>query len=294
MQTLDTLKAQAATLPESVRANALKLIDVMGTPVEGIGDEPTPWKPPFLRLVQGTTDRGSIPKGTGIGEFVLGEEKLEQPLHFVPIRIWDSRQYWDPDQTSNKILCSSPDAKVGYAFGECKTCPHAVWKEGEGSDCGKGKNVIAITSDLSRIFTVGFYKSNFKIGTELEGYLKKAAVNTYARTYGLSSATNSTAKAVENYKIEVLDDKARRTPEEHLPFLRELFTMVSADRKSNLDVFYENMARKRDLQALAVNAAPTLENSTVTTVEPAEATVTEVKATVNKGAVNSMAKGYTV
>lgn len=293
MQNLDNLKAQAELLPDAVKSNALKLIELMATPVEGIGDTPTSWKPPYLRLVQGTTDRGSIPRGTGIGDFVLGEEKLEKPLPFIPIRTWDSRQYWDPDQTSNKILCSSPDAKAGYAFGECRTCPHSVWKEGEGSDCGKGKNIIAIDSTLSKIFTVNFYKSNFKVGNELETIMKKAAVNAYARTYGLSSATNGTAKNVENFKIEVLDDKNRRTPEAYLPFLKELFNMVSVDRKMNLDSFYENLAKKQSVAALS---APDSTLSIGTNTGTAASTdATEIKVQPEATQVNTkMAKGYSV
>jgi hypothetical protein len=295
MQNFDNLKAQAESLPETVRQNALALIEVMGTPVEGIGDNPTPWRPPYLRLVQGTTDRGSIPKGTGIGEFVLGEEKLERPFPFIPVRIWDSRQYWDPDQTSSKILCSSPDAKTGFMFGECRTCPYSQWVDGEGSACGKGKNIIAISSDLSRIFTVSFFKSNFKVGNELETLMKKAAVHTYARTYGLNSGTSTTAKNVENFKIEVLGDKERRTPEAHLPFLKELFNMTSADRKMNLDTFYENLAKKREQAAL--------NGTTITAIThapaPAEEKVvvsdaTEIKTVAAPDKISPMAKSYSV
>jgi hypothetical protein len=281
MDNLDDLKAMAANLPDDVRENALTLLEEMGTPVEGIGDDPTPWRPNFLRLVQGTTDRGSLPKGTSIGDFVLGERKIEQPLKFIPIRIWDARQYWDPDQTNNKMLCWSPDAKFGHIGRECKGCPHAEWKEGVGNDCGKTKSVLALASDFSAIFTIQFSKSNFKIGTELEGLMKRAAVAPYNRTYGLRSATSTTAKNVENYKIEVLDEKLRRTPAENIPFLKELFNRASVDRKAMLESFYEVATAKRDALALAAPKEETnLQLETTLVVETAPA------------AVSSAAKNY--
>lgn len=285
MQNLDKLKALANELPDTVKANALALIEEMGTVVEGIGDEQVAWRPGYLRLVQGTTDRSTIPKGTGIGEFVLGEKKVEQPLHFIPLRIWDARQMWDPDQTSNKILCWSPDSKLGSVYGDCRTCKYKDWVEGQGSDCGKTKTTIVIDSTLSRVFTITFGKSNFKVGSELEGAMKKAAVPTYQRTYGLTSATNSTAKNVENFKLEILDDKLRKTPDSYYAFLKELFDLISSDRKAMLDTFYENAKIRKEQLALSGNApAAALEDSSSSTVS----------VEVNDAAVSEMAKGYVV
>jgi hypothetical protein len=288
MQNFENLISVAQNIPGKLKDNALTLIEQMSAVIEGIGDEPVVWKPSFLRLVQGTTDRGSIPKGTGIGEFVLGEEKVEQPLHFIPIRLWDARQYWDPDQTSNKMLCWSPDAKLGSMFGDCKDCQHSKWVDGEGQDCGKIKTAMVISSDMSKVFTIQFGKSNYKVGTELEGLLKKAGVPPYYRTFGLVSATSSTAKNVENYKIEVLDDKLRKTPEHLLPFLKELFNMINSDRKASLDQFYENTRHRQEQLALSGNSPIQIGNKSSSEV-PAD-----IPAVVNTAAVSDMALGYKV
>jgi hypothetical protein len=290
MQNFENLISIAQNIPGKLKDNALTLIEQMSSVIEGIGDEPVSWKPSFLRLVQGTTDRGSIPKGTGIGEFVLGEEKVEQPLHFIPIRLWDARQYWDPDQTNNRMLCWSPDAKLGSMFGECGICPHAKWVDGEGQDCGKLKTAMVISSDLSKVFTIQFGKSNYKVGSELEGLLKKASVPPYHRMYGLVSATSSTAKNVENFKIEVLDDKLRKTPDAILPFLKELFTMINSDRKASVDLFYENTRRRQEQLALSGNAPAQIGNSSSTE----SSTSAEIPAVVNKAAVSTEAKKYDV
>ena len=174
-------------------------------------------------------------------------------------------------------------------FGDCKTCKHSEWVDGEGAACGKLKTALVISSDLSKVFTINFAKSNYKVGMELEGLLKKASSFPYTRVYGLASTTSSTAKNVEIFKIEVLEDKLRKTPEEYLPFLKDLFGIVSTDRKAMLDVFYENSKKRQAQLSLSGNAPLALETSSeaasgesVVTVEP------------SKESVSSMAKGYVV
>lgn len=259
MMDTTTLIAAAEGLPPELKANALALVETMSALVEGIGDEGMAWKPPFLRLVQGTTDRGSIPKGTGIGDFVLGESKLDKPLEFIPLRLWTARQYWNPDQTKSNMLCWSPDALLGYVGTECKTCPFQVWKEdaeGKGSaECGKVLGLLAITSDLSRVFTVNFAKSSYTAGMELQSAMKKAGVTSYLRQYGLNAVTSPKAKAIEIFKVEVLDDKKRRTPAEVVPFLKALFDIATADRKASIEAFYTD-ARARAASGITLLAAP--------------------------------------
>lgn len=287
MENIQALESKVKDLPKEYQKAAAALVTEMNTPIEGIGDDPVPWKPGFLRLVQGTTDRGSIPKGAGIGDMVIGEEKLEQPLKFIPIRIWDSRQYWDPDQNNNRMLCWSPDAKLGMIGKECRTCPYAEWKEGEGAACNKNKTVLAISADLSRIFTLTFAKSNYKVGTELEGAMKKAGVSSYNRIYGLKTMTSPTVKNLEMFKLEVLDETARRTPAEILSFLKELFDMVSADRKATVEAFYKNVNAKIERLALEGKQEP------LALAASAAAPDTQI-AVEKSNEVSSMAKSYTL
>ena len=282
---LDSLDPKA--VGEEVMANAQNLLNEMGTTIDGIGDDPVEWRPPFLRLVQGTSDRGSLPKGAAIGDFVIGEKKLEQPHKFIPIRLWDSRQRWDPDQTNNKVLCRSMDAKVGSFGQECRTCPYQVWKDGEGTECTKSKTGLFMSADLSRLYMIQFSKSNYKIGMELEQLMKRAAVLPYFRTYGLTSATSSTAKNVENFKIEVLDEKLRRTPETIIPFLKALFDQIGKDRRAALELFYENAARNKKLALEEGTAVPALEG-------PASDSGGSVKVEVETSSVSPMAKSYSV
>lgn len=284
---LEKLKAIAEKLPKEYKDNAVSLLERMEEVVEGIGDEPVRWKPSMLKLVQGTTDRGSIPKGTAIGEFVLGEAKVEQPLKYIPLRIWEGRQYWSPDQNENKLLCSSPDGKLGYIGSYCNQCPHAKFdEEARKSDCGKTQNVIAILPDLSDIFIVGFAKTNYKVGLELKTAATKAKVALYRRVYALTSETNKQYKNVENYAFETLDDTAKVVPDVLLEFLKELFEVISQDRKDSVDKFHETvLARKAAAPALQ---APAEDSNTVL--------LTDESGTESSGesTVSDLAKNYQV
>src|SRR5579859_5435468 len=200
---LDSLKELAVNLPESHKQNALDLLERMEAVVEGIGDEPIRWRAPMLRMLQATSDRSKLPKGVGAGDFLIGEEKVDQPLKGIVLTIYNTRQYWSPDKDEAKMLCSSPDAKVGYIGLDCAKCPHGKFdEEARKSDCGKVKQALMIDADFKEIFFVNFAKTNYAVGTELEGYLKKAGVAPYRRIYNLSSKTNAKYKNVEQFVVE--------------------------------------------------------------------------------------------
>lgn len=259
MNDLTSVKTALNSLTGDLKANAEALLARMEEVVEGIGDEPIRWKAPTLRLVQGTTDRTTLPRGATIGDFVLGEVKLEKPLSVIVLMIHDGRQYWSPDQTENKMLCSSPDAKLGYIGNNCRDCQHSTWVEGEGSDCGKIKQALCITSDLTEVFWVNFAKTNYQVGMELTNLMKKAMVSPYKRVYELSSQTNAKNKNVENLAVRPAAVKA--TSAEALPFVEALFKVAQAERVESVKKFYEFVQTRTDK-----NSAPKLGNDTADTV----------------------------
>jgi hypothetical protein len=281
------VKTEAEKLGKGFKEAALDLLARMEEVVEGIGDEPVRWKPPMIKLVQATTDRSSIPKGTGVGDFILGESKVEQPLKFIPLRIWEGRQFWSPDPNESKLLCSSPDAKLGYMGAYCNQCPHSKFnEETRKSECSKTQNVLAITPDLSQVFIVTFSKTNYQTGLELKSAATKAGVALYRRTYALVSRTNKTYKNVENFGLEVLDEKERNTPAELIPFLKEMFDAVGEDRKATVDKFHELiLSRKNSGAALP---APEQESNTVMLTNDSQAGGEETPA------VSDLAKNYQV
>lgn len=278
---LEKLKKIAEKHDKDYREKATALLTRMSEVVEGIGDEPILWKPSPLKLVQATTDRGSIPKGALPGDFVIGETKIERPMKFIPLRIWEGRQMWSPDQNESKLLCSSIDAKIGYKGVYCNQCPHSRFDEvARKSECGKTHNMIAIAPDLSDIFTVTFAKTNFATGGALKTAATKAGVPLYRRVYGLNSETNKKYKNVENYALELLGPEERQVPEAALGFLKELFDVITVDRKETVEKFHEYaLSHKEDTEAL-----PAPEDGTTVLLEGGDEPATE----------SSLSKNYAV
>lgn len=242
MKNLETIKQMAEKLPKNVQANALALLDLMGSAIEGIGDDPVEWKPELAKIIQATSDRSKLPRGAAIGSILVGEKVLDQPVKLIPIRMWNGRQYWSPDQNEAKILCSSPDAKIGYIGYTCSECPHSQWnKEENKSACNKIKQVAVITSDLSQLFILNFAKTNYTNGVEWESMMKKAGVQTFKRQYEIKTETHKQYKNVETIAITASTEK---TPEEYIDFLQAIFDRFSEDRTAFLETFHK-MAQDR-------------------------------------------------
>lgn len=263
MKNLDSLKAHLDAMPEDIKSNALDLMDRMTAIIEGIGDTPVEWRMPYLRLFQAMSSREGLPRGVAPGDLILGEQVVEAPMNFIPIRVYEKRQFWSPDLSEKKLLCQSPDAVLGQIGKLCKDCIHSQWVEGVGVDCNKVHTVVAVSADLKELFSIDFAKTQFKIGGEFKNTLKKAGVVPYARTYGLSSETSPTTKTVEQFKIEALAADKRRTPDALMPFLKALFESISEDRKDLLTAFYKSIEDRRAAGLLpnGVAGAPQIENT---------------------------------
>lgn len=247
----DKLYELAEELPESVKDNALELLSRMNTKIEGIGDTDVEWYPPLLKIVQGMSDRNKLPKGAMIGDVIIGERKMESPVKIIPIRVWEARQYWSPDQNEARMLCSSPDSQVGYLGFNCKSCPHSKYdEEAKRSDCSKLEVVMAMTEDLSELFVINFAKTNYAEGREFKSKLRKAMVPPYKRMYGLRSESSKQFKNVESIKIDVLEKDKQATDTKIQSFLVELFNQIGTDRKQMLDDFHK-MIKERQANGAA-------------------------------------------
>ena len=255
MQNLETLAALAEKLPAGVKANALALVERMGSVIEGIGDKPIPFRPDTLKLVQATSDRGKLPKGASIGSLVLGESVLGQPLKVIALRSWITRQYWNPDPEMAQMICNSPDGLVGYQYGECKVCPYSKFDATTNrSQCNKTLTYLVVTADLSSVFLINFSKTNYANGVDWQNLMRKAGVATYKRVYELGSETSKKSKNVECVKAEpVIGEKIEG---EVLAFVEELFNISSQDRKESLKGYYEIVDARKAAGNNAALAGP--------------------------------------
>lgn len=252
---LEKLTELAATLPAPYKDSAEGLIARMGNIIEGIGDAGVEWRAQTIRLVQGTSDVSKLPDGAKIGSILHGEDILEQGTPIIVLRSWDARQYWSPDQSEAKMLCSSPDAKLGYIGKECRSCEHSQYdEEAKSIDCNKIKVFMCATADLSEIFMMNFAKTGYKIGNDWQTMQKKAGVAPYRRVYGLKSSVGKQFKNVAAFEIETFDDEVKKTtPEVILPFVTELFNQVGVDRKEHVDGFHKMIFERKANPALQSN-----------------------------------------
>lgn len=276
--------ALASKLPKDYKANAESLVQRMGEEIEGIGDEPQVWRPNYLRIVQATSDRSKLPKGTAIGALILGEDVAEQPLNVIPLRMWRARQFWDPDHDANRQICYSPDAVEGL-LGKCRGCPHAKFNEELGkSDCGMVLNFLVAKADLSDIFYVQFAKTNYSNGKDWENTLKKAGVAPYRRVYSLETFTNASYKNVESMKASPVGE----TPKELNDLLFSMMRTFGEDRKAHIEDFRQMAAERREAGDLphASLDAPTADKQLE---HIPEETVTETEGSEGE---TSQAKGY--
>ncbi len=292
---LTKLTALAADLPDQYKEAASNLIARMGEVIEGIGDEPVKWRAGTVKLMQAVSDRAKAPKGAQIGDLILNETILNKPTKVIVLRSWDARQYWSPDQNETKMLCSSPDAELGYIGMQCRVCPHSKYdEEAKSIDCNKIKVFLVVTADLSDVFMVNFAKTGYKTGTEWQSTMKKAMVSPYRRIYGLSSETSKQFKNVETITIETYStDAEKNTPAELVPFVTELFNQVGGDRKEMLDNFHKIvLSRKSDPALLAQSSGGA--DSVVLIEDGTPATETEVKTEAAPKKQSASAKQYTV
>lgn len=283
MKNLEEIKLLAEKLPKEVKDNATALIERMGSVIEGIGDTPIEWRPEILKILQGTSDRAKYGKTTPIGALIVGEDVLEQPLDIIPIRSWKGRQYWSPDQTEAKMICSSPDAVTGYIGYACKECPHSQWVDGK-SECSTVVQAAVITADLSRFFIVNFSKTAYATGTDWLKTMAKQNVAPFKRMYAFTTETHKQYKNVEALVVTSHKPSDKKTPEEYYEFLQALFNRFTSDREEHLTAFTKMaLERKGRTDALLVghqNAEQAVLTDSSVTVEAAPAS--EGQATLSK------------
>ena len=243
MKNLENLSNLISSLPEDVRENAENLVQRMGEVIEGISDKPIEFRPPNLKVVQGTSDRSALPKGATIGSLVIGEEILETPYTVYPIMSWTSRQKWNPDPEISNLECQSPDGEVGFRYGSCKDCVYKDFdKENNKPQCNKTSTFLVLSADFKYLFQINFSKTNYANGQDWIKAMKTAGVSPYKRSYRLKTETSSKSKNVEILVAEAY--AGNKSSEEVLPFLTALYTQAAADRKTGPASFHEYIKNK--------------------------------------------------
>lgn len=263
MTNLNTVIDAANRLPDAMKANAMALIKDMTTERMGIGDRVIRWRPSLLRIVQGTTDTSAIDGDVKLGDIVFGNIPAGKKPRIMTLRSWDSRQMWDPDQNNARVVCSSPDGKTGWRFGDCRKCENSKFQDDKPALCRQQKTFLAVTEDLSEIIQIDLSRTQLKIGAEWEKKLSKMAVMPFQRVFELDVKRNEKNKNIFNLEPVRTDDY---TTAEVTEFLNTLFDFFVERRKEELKSFYDNLEAYKARKAESHHEE---ESSSAGTSEPA-------------------------
>lgn len=220
-----------ASLPETLRSKAEDMVSLMFSTIDGVGDTPQKWIPPYLRVVQATSDRSRLPKGATVGTLLIGDTIIDAPKRIIPIMIFGTKAYWNPDQTQSSMICRSPNGELGSTGQPCKTCVFGKFDKASGtkSACSSVHNALVVSEDLSEIFYVQFAKTAYAEGSNLKKMMQ-AAGGSYMRSYDLLTQTHPVYKNVENLTAR----PAQPTDKEIRPFLSVLYNHLKNDRNKYL------------------------------------------------------------
>lgn len=239
MSTLEAVISSANGISDEVlKGNALALIRAMTTERTSIGDKIIRWSPSQLRIVQGTTNTDNIDGKVTLGDIVLGSVPAANPLRVYILRSWDSRALWDQDLNRPNVICSSPDGKKGWKFGDCRSCENSKFQGEVPSLCRQQKTFLAITEDLTEIIRIDLSRTQLKIGAELEKRLSKMATMPFERVFELKSRRNEKNKNIYNLDPIRTDDYS---PAETTGFLNTVFDLFAERRREELTSFYSKM-----------------------------------------------------
>lgn len=238
--------AAEAIQDETLRTNALALLDRMGEVIEGVGDKPIHWHPSMLKLVQATTNTDTLPSCKP-GDFVLNNEVLKT-MDVIPLRIWTTRDLWPEDLGSDRRLCESPDGVTGWKYGDCRSCQFSQWNEETGKvPCTKSLKFLVIKADLSNIFLVNFSKTGYRGGMNFEKLVKSTKTHIYRRSYTVDTSRHPENKNVFLTNVSfAAPGSFTLTPDVEV-FLRELFSYSGESRRHQLEAFQAGAERRAAL-----------------------------------------------
>lgn len=232
--------AQALT-DEAQRANALALIAEMDEVQEGIGDNPIFWRPTPLKVTQAMTDEASVDGDYKSGDFIIGNKPVGKSMNVYVLRTFDSRAYFDEALENKRVVCSSPDAKDGWRYGDCRSCVYGKYVEGQKTPCRMQKSFWVISTDFRHVCRVDLSRTALNAGREWESRLRKLSGPLYRRQFELNSR-----KHEKHAKVNVLEAVRTDLSADDIQneFLKELFAFFAEWRKNELVSHRESVAER--------------------------------------------------
>lgn len=244
------LSALASAIPEeSLKENALGLLDRMVEVISGMGDRDITWQPTYVRIMQGTSDMSAVMAAEGatvnVGSIVIGNTAVKPGFRVIPIAFWQSRTLWDKSDDSNgRKLCSSPDAKTGWNHGDCKTCPFGIGGPDTMPDCNKEYAFLVMAGDFSDMYMIKYHKSLYRAGLDWSKEITQARVHPFKRFFELHSRSQEKKKTVKEIHAKLAGVTASEYSPEAMKFLEAIYKKQVTDRAQSLIAYKENVDRR--------------------------------------------------
>lgn len=236
------------------QANALQLLEDMQMEIVGIGDEPVRWRPSFVRVVQGTTDTSKIADKVSVGDIVWGDNARGSTAEVIPLSAYQGRQMWDPDPNKTVMICSSPDAKTGFRYGDCKKCAFSKFDEAaKKSACSANYTFYVLAPDFSSVGQVSFSKTSYANGSAWFKLLRRNGYP-YTNLFNLKTKKSTQHKNVSLLEAEGVAGKIKYGEGEEA-FVKTLFLFFHESREEFLKVWTEEHKNPQQ-------SAPALEGGT--------------------------------
>ena len=240
------LSSLASLIPETnLKENALNLLEQMNEVIEGVGDRPITWMPTMAKVIQGTTNVDSLQDGGAPitpGTLVFGNTTAANGKKVIPLNLWQSRSFWEKGDESSRKICNSPDAKLGWKYGECNKCDYSIGDVGSPPPCNKEYTFIALDADFSNIYMLRFHKMGYRGGMDWQKEITQSRTHPFKRIFELHGQSSEKRKTVKEIRAKLASGNcisAKEYSPEAMAFLEALYKRQVDDRSAFLAHFRE-------------------------------------------------------
>jgi hypothetical protein len=196
-------------LPDDLAENINGIFDRLSPVRKGIYAADTKLDMTELRVYQGTGTDPNRPSNCNPGQFYLtSKENVGPVFEGIVVLIWQGRTMWgEKDEASRVPVCQSMDRKMGSNYGECETCPHQPWKDGQKQLCSDDAGAFMLTKDLKELVLVRFPRTSEPAGRQLMKLVRKTRLP-WMKTYKITAEEKKDEKKRTRWfemRIEVGD-----------------------------------------------------------------------------------------
>lgn len=219
-------------LPEETRSSVSEIIKKTSGKKRGVYTDDTRPDFPELRLFHGSGNDPNKPENVIPGHFYLNtKENIGAKFVGAVIAIWAGRTMWGDREggDSGMPICQSMNRVIGSTYGECKTCPHRPWRDGEKQKCGDDVVAFMLTQDMKELVLVRFNKTSEPAGRRLLRMANRD-MELWSKWYDITTEAR-TSKQDKNWRwfvMQVEPTEDGLVPESVYEFCDAMCTLLEA------------------------------------------------------------------